>query len=507
MEGSSFLKKTAVLTVSNILTGTLTFIYTIFLSRQMGASGMGLYQLVSPIFSLFLCITGGGITITLSKIAAEKKAAGKLQELYKTVKIMCVFEFCWSILIALILFFTSKIIANNVLSDSRTALSILCFTPALIIISMSSVFKGTYYGIQRILEPAIIDVVEKILRIVMIFPFMNFVKSMSLGVEYSTAVAMIVISIGEVFSFTLFFLCYRSYIKKHPARGKCESNKTLILNVLKLAIPLALNGILSTVFSMMLTLLIPKRLMAGGFNYEDSIALLGKLEGMALTILFYPAIILNALCTVLIPSISEALAAGKDYLINHRTNIAIKVASIVGFSSTVLLLSKGNSIGEFFYNDPYVGYLLSLLALPLPLVYIEIISFSILNGLGKQGNLLINSTLISICDVIFVYIFLGIPSLTIKGYAINFFLSAIFAILLNFSVIKKSFNFKLDTLQCILIPCFCAFLQYLLSSILFKDISNTLLTIILYYATYFLFYIPFYLITYKKVLSPYNKIV
>lgn len=81
MEGSSFFKKTAVLTVSNILTGTLTFIYTIFLSRQMGASGMGLYQLVTPVFALFLCITGGGITVTLSKIAAEKKAAGKLYEL------------------------------------------------------------------------------------------------------------------------------------------------------------------------------------------------------------------------------------------------------------------------------------------------------------------------------------------------------------------------------------------------------------------------------------------
>lgn len=501
MEGSSFLKKTAVLTVSNILTGTLTFIYTIFLSRQMGASGMGLYQLVSPVFSLFLCITGGGITVTLSKLAAEKKAAGKIKELYKTVKLMCIFEFFWAILITVVLLFTSNLIANNILSDPRTRLGILCFGPALIIISMSSVFKGTYYGIQRILEPAIIDVVEKILRIIMIFPLMNVVKNMNLSVEYYTAAAMLVISMGEVFSFILFFLSYRNYVRKNPAIGKCENGKTLVSNVLKLAIPLALNGILSTIFSMILTLLIPKRLMAGGFSYDDSISLLGKLEGMALTILFYPAIILNALCTVLIPSISEALAAGKDYLINHRTNIAIKVASIVGFSSTVLLLSKGNSIGEFFYNDPYVGYLLSLLALPLPLVYIEIISFSILNGLGKQGNLLINSTIVSICDVIFVYILLGIPSLTIKGYAINFFLSSIFAIILNFAVIQKSFNFKLDILQCIVIPGFCAFLQYSFASVIFKNVSNTLLTIVLYYLTFFVFYIPFYLITYKKVLS------
>ena len=497
MEGSSFFKKTAVLTISNILTGTLIFIYTIFLSRELGASGMGLYQLVSPVFSLFLCITGGGITVTLSKIAAEKKAAGKLYELHKTVKALCVFEVVWSLLITILLILLSKFIATNILSDSRTTLGIIAFCPALIIISISSVFKGTYYGLQRILEPAIIDVIEKILRIIMIFPLMRIVKSLNLGSEYETAAAMLVISMGEVFSIILFYISYKGYMKKVP-RCKCKGSKTLILDVLKLSIPLALNGILSTVFSMILTILIPKRLMVAGIPHEQAIALLGKIEGMALTIAFYPAIILNALCTVLIPSISEAVTSGKEYIINHRTNIAIKVAAIVGFSSAILLLVKGRSIGEFFYNDEYVGYLLSLLAIPLPIVYIQIISFSILNGLGKQGSLLINSTLISIIDVILIYVFLSMPSLTVKGYALNFLISAIFVIIINFYVIQKSFKFKLDINQCIVIPCFCAVMQYATCMIFFKNITYTPLVIFLYYFSYFIFYIPLYLTTYKK---------
>ncbi len=497
MEGSSFFKKTAVLTVSNILTGTLIFIYTIFLSRELGASGMGLYQLVTPVFSLFLCITGGGITVTLSKVAAEKKAAGKLYELHQTVKALCVFEIIWSLLITILLILLSKFIATNVLSDSRTTLSIIAFCPALIIISISSVFKGTYYGLQRMLEPAIIDVIEKIFRIIMIFPLMKIVKSLNLGYEYQTAAAMLVISIGEVFSIILFYISYKGYMKKVP-KCKCKDFKTLVFDVLKLSIPLALNGILSTVFSMILTILIPKRLMVAGIPHEEAIALLGKIEGMALTIVFYPAIILNALCTVLIPSISEAVTSGKEYIINHRTNIAIKVAAIVGFSSAVLLLVKGRSIGIFFYNDGYVGYLLSLLAIPLPIVYIQIISFSILNGLGKQGSLLINSTLISIIDVILVYIFLSMPSLTVKGYALNFLISAVFAIIVNFYVIQKSFKFKLDINQCIIIPCFCALMQYGTCMMFFKNVTYTPLVILLYYFSYFIFYIPLYLTTYKK---------
>ncbi|MEF9951440.1 MAG: stage V sporulation protein B [Clostridium sp.] len=506
MEGASFFKKTIVLTASNILTGTLTFVYTIFLSRQMGASGMGLYQLITPVFALFLCITGGGITVTMSKIAAEKKAKGNLNELYKTVRIMCIFEIVWSLIVGFVLIILSRFISGTILSEPRTLYGIIAFCPAIIIISLSSVFKGTYYGLQRILEPAIIDIVEKILRIIMIFPLMMFVKGLNLSVEFYAASAMLVISLGEVFSFLLFLLSYKRYKRRHPSSRETLPSKVLITNVLKLAIPLALNGILSTIFSMILTILIPKRLVVSGLTHNEAIALLGKLEGMALTIIFYPAVILHALCTVLIPSISEAVASGKDYIINHKTNIAIKVASVVGFSSTVLILSQGNAIGEFFYKDPYIGYILSLIAIPLPLVYIQSISFAILNGLGKQGKLFINSTITSISDLIIIYLLLAIPAFGIQGYAINFAFSSLLAIMLNFNVIRKSFKFKLDIIQCVLIPAICSIIQYVLCMLLFENITYTPLIIIGYYLVFFLLYTPLYLVTYKKIgLNPLKK--
>jgi stage V sporulation protein B len=72
IKSSSFIK-TLILTISNVITGTLTFAFSMILSRKIGPEGMGLYQLVMPVYSMFLCITGGGITISVSKIAAEKK--------------------------------------------------------------------------------------------------------------------------------------------------------------------------------------------------------------------------------------------------------------------------------------------------------------------------------------------------------------------------------------------------------------------------------------------------
>ncbi|HBX48891.1 MAG TPA: stage V sporulation protein B, partial [Clostridiaceae bacterium] len=85
MKKDSFFIKTLVLTVSNIVTGILTFSYSIILSKEIGSQGMGLYQLIMPIYSMLLFISGGGITTTLSKISAEKKARGKMKELYETI--------------------------------------------------------------------------------------------------------------------------------------------------------------------------------------------------------------------------------------------------------------------------------------------------------------------------------------------------------------------------------------------------------------------------------------
>lgn len=496
MKHSTFFENTMILTISNILTGTLTFAFSIILSREIGAKGVGLYQLVMPVYSLFLSITGGGITVTVSKIAAEKRAAGNYNEIYRTVKALCIFEFIWSIVITIFILIGSTFISSTILADNRTLYGIIAFCPAIIIVSISSVYKGAFYGLQRVIEPALIDIVEKIARVFIIYLLINITKNSA--IEVKSAAAMFSLSCGELVSFTLFYVYYKRFLRKHPGFGKSDNVPQLIINVLKLSIPLAINGILSTIFSTITTVIIPKRLQAAGIPYENALSLLGKLQGMALTIAFYPTIVIGALNVILIPSISEAIAYKKDYIINHRMNIALTAASVTAFSSAAIMLAISGRLGQFLYKDPAVGEILKLLIPGIPIIYIDMVAFSILNGLGKQTRLLINSIILSISELILIYIFLGIPSLNIKGYAVSFIVSGILGLILSFMVIKKTIQFRLNLYSILILPMLCSVLLFIVTEFFLDKLSSTPLIVLLGYVFYLIIYLPMYSYSKKR---------
>ncbi|HBN29609.1 MAG TPA: hypothetical protein DD421_11350, partial [Clostridiaceae bacterium] len=183
--------------------------YSIILSKEIGSQGMGLYQLIMPIYSMLLFISGGGITTTLSKISAEKKARGKMKELYETINVIVILEIIWSIFIIIVFSLTARFMANSMLKDIRTYYGILALSPAVIIISISSAYKGAYYGLQRVVEPALIDIAEKIVRISCMYFFVKLSKNLS--IEYRVAAAVASLSCGEITSMLLFLFAYNRY--------------------------------------------------------------------------------------------------------------------------------------------------------------------------------------------------------------------------------------------------------------------------------------------------------
>ena len=76
----SIILGTVILTLTGFLSRFIGFFYRIFLSHVFGEEGIGLYQLIFPVYALCISFSISGIETALSRTVARKQALGKPDE-------------------------------------------------------------------------------------------------------------------------------------------------------------------------------------------------------------------------------------------------------------------------------------------------------------------------------------------------------------------------------------------------------------------------------------------
>ena len=105
---------TALLTGAGLISRILGFFYRIFLSRTTGASGLGLYQLIFPVFGLCLAISASGIQTAISRYVASSNKP----RLYLWCGMLL--SVSLSGLLAIFVYWLAPWIASDILKETRT---------------------------------------------------------------------------------------------------------------------------------------------------------------------------------------------------------------------------------------------------------------------------------------------------------------------------------------------------------------------------------------------------
>ncbi len=197
---------TAILAGANILTKCMGFFYRIFMSNYIGAEGMGLYQLILPLYTLAWSITAGGFTITVSRLTAREHARGENGSIGRIVKQSASLCLLLSILLSCVLFWGADWIALHILQEPRTALSLRLLAFAIPFMSVGSCLRGFFQGLQQMTVPAFSQILEQLLRIGAIYLLAGiFVPR---GLEYACFAAVWGIVLGEAGAFCYTFFHY-----------------------------------------------------------------------------------------------------------------------------------------------------------------------------------------------------------------------------------------------------------------------------------------------------------
>lgn len=487
MEKDNFFKNSFLLTASNITTGILGFIFSIYLSHILGPEGMGLYNLVMPIYNLFICMMSAGISASISKISAVYISKNENNNLIKTINNVAIFNFIWAIFISVFVFFLSPIIGKYGVDDVRTIDSLKVICPAMIFIALSNILKGYFWGTSKITIPAGIDILEKALRIitVAILIYLFSAKDLTLLVT----LCYVALCLGELQSLILLYIYYKYCIKKLPkTHEKPERRSQLLFNVLVICLPLTLNGFLSNIFATLSTLIIPRCLVFSGFTHSEALSMIGKFTGMAMMIIGMPMIVVSSINTLLIPDLSQSLSKGNYYDISVRIRKVIKIAFILGLATTTICCLIPDALGEIFYKRNDLGNYIKYASLSAPVFFASTTMFGILNGINKQGIILRNSMIVAVLELIGLFIFTSIRSINIYGYTITLFLTSVVSLALNIYEIKKHVDLSISTMNTIIYLLLSIFIFFILN--IFKNIFSplsTFMNIIIIFITFGIF--------------------
>ncbi|SET69133.1 stage V sporulation protein B [Natronincola peptidivorans] len=455
MKKSSFLFGTLLLALVNIVVRSLGFIYKIILSRLIGATAIGLYQMVFPFLMVVITIPTAGIPIAVSKLVAEQKSVGNKNGIYKVLMLSLLLGGLTSLVLSIIVSLKIDFIINNLLKNPSLYYPVLWTIPAISLITFSSILRGFFYGMKEMSPAATAQIMEQIFRIVFVLSYLYYkVPSNPLA---AATIAIIGISIGEFFG--LLYLVLKFNFKKIVTKSyfiKAYSSSSLeILNhLLYVAVPITLSRFVSVVMQSINAILIPQRLQTAGYSSIVAIETFGKISGMAMPLLFLPFTVTTALVINIIPNISEQLAVNNWKDIEHKSSLALRITLLVAIPTTIVYTIFGHHLAELIYGQEDVGKYLSIISYGTLFLCMQHTLSGILHGMGKQVITTINYLLGMIVQLYCTYFLIPNPQYGINGFFIGFILSTFVIFALNLITLIRYIKLDLPFIHSILKPSF-----------------------------------------------------
>lgn len=451
MKKRPVVKGTLILVLSGLIVRGIGFFYRIYLTTIIGAEGMGLFQLISPVYSLIILTLTSGISTAVSRMTAVSTARKQYQKAGEIVSTALFIVVAAGIFAAILLFFNASFISSTILNEKRTYLAMKMLVPCIPVVAAAAALKGYFYGKSNFAPSAVSSIIEQIVKISsMLIIAGTFIEK---GLEYACSAAILAMAIGEMAGLLvliIFFTKVRTNKGLYIEKSLRYRKKNIINEMMKIALPISGNRLVTSLMSTMENILIPLRLAAGGMDKTESISTFGKLSGMAMPLVFFPAIVTSAIATTLIPSISEDIELKKINSANKKIASSIKIAVAMGAIFTALFISYPDKISECVYKGQDIGSLIFLMAYSCVFIYLHQTMLGILNGLGKQNECFWHT--ITGCAFRIASIYFLLPIYGINSYIISITISLFVICILDIITIIKTTKLILDIRNWVLKP-------------------------------------------------------
>ncbi|MDE6617748.1 MAG: polysaccharide biosynthesis protein [Clostridiales bacterium] len=438
----SFGRSAVALAVMGMIAKLIGALYRVPLTNIVGAEGMGLYQMVFPLYTVLLAFCGSGMSGAVSRVVAKYTALGNDGAAKRTIKIAIV-----PLLVTSVVCTAGMAVLRNVISgvqgNTEAGLAYLALCPSLLFASGINVLRGYFQGKCQTLPSGISQLIEQIIKLVMGLYLSKML--MPYGVRYAVAGALVGVSASELTA--LLYLCIRYGVsgKRRVQLSRVPALATEISEELSVAPPVADKTILKELFSFALSVtlgalvlpitqmidsvLVINLLMHGGAGRESATAMFGLFVGPVGTLINMPTVVVLSVAIAFLPTITRAVEKNEDAAAPTRS--AAKWIMLFVIPITAVFLVFPEHVCNVLYRKGLTADQLALAAQLLrvqamSVFYVGILQLStaVLQGYNKAHKPVIN-LLIGACFKV------GLTPFTVRAFGIT---GAAFATTLCYAV-------------------------------------------------------------------------
>ena len=426
---NKFFASAFILMISGMATKILGLIIKVIFTRIVGTKTIGLYSIVMPTYSLLLTISTLSMPSTIASLIARKK---DLKILNNAAFIIVVLN----AIIVIIMHIISPYIANNLLKEPDAFYLLIAMSYTLPFASLACILKGYFYGIQKNIPHVISNLIEQLIRLVIVIIVLP--KLIRISYIYAAVGLILTSVITEFASVIVFILC----MKKNDAINlfKIKLNNFYFKDILSLSLPNVTSKIIGNICYFFEPIVLTNLLLYKGYSNDYILTEYGAYNAYAISTLTIPSFFITAIALALIPEISKHLKNNNSYLIKKRLKQAILITLVLGTFFTFVISVLRNPILSFLYDSTIGSKYIKLLASFFILFYLEAIFSSFMQAINKTKIILFITIIASIikiaCLIILILIDFGIYALIIAEI-INIIITVFFFFLYTKFYLKK----------------------------------------------------------------------
>ena len=457
------------LTALSAVSQLLGFGYRVILSRLVGAEVMGLYQLVTPVYSVLISLTAVGVTSAASNLTSQHLALGNRRAADQTLNTCLKFFLLALLPVGTVVVLASDPISVHLLGDARTQLGLILLVPCVALTGVENLHKHFFYGSGLVRPPATVELLEQFVRTLAVISLLLLFLP-----QYPERVVGLIVTgmvICEVFSSCTLVILYRRKMGRSTLTGPGEPGPIRRRRVAAIALPVGLNSLLGNLLAAANNTLIPQKLVEGGADRSAAISQFGVVCGMTMPMLSLPIVFLGALNLVLVPRLARARALNRPGEARRLVSQAISAVSLLTLPCMALMVVVGPDLGRAMFHQEGVGeYLLPLAAVMAMSCGCSVLAAS-LNGLERQRAVAAISLLGGLVQLAFTLALVPLSGVGMAGYVAGAVVSTALELALFLWQIVRTTGLKLRPFLWLTAPGLSALLAALTGSLLFRHLK------------------------------------